>query len=94
MNTMSQRFSPEVQERAVRMVGGGRILLMSCKRFVDEIVYGRRLLGLRRLAEGQGVHDEHIIPRWVLKRFGLFDKKMTLPTGEFIQPEILQEDVS
>lgn len=67
---------------------------MSCKRFVYEIVYGRRLLGLRRLAEGQGVHDEHIIPRWILKRLGLFDKKMTLLTGEIIQPEILQEDVS
>lgn len=55
MNTMSQRLSPEVRERAVRMVGDGRILLMSCKRFVDEIVYGRRLLGLRRLTQGQGV---------------------------------------
>jgi len=27
MNTMSQRFSPEAQERVVRMVGDGRILL-------------------------------------------------------------------
>jgi len=62
---------------------------MSYKRFVDKIVYGRRLLDLRLLAEGQGVHGEHIIPRWVFKRFSLFDQKMTLPIGEFIQPEIL-----
>ena len=68
MNTMSQGFSPEVRERVVRTVGDGRVLLMSCKRFVEKIVYGRRLLSLRLLAEGQGVHGEHIIPRWVFKR--------------------------
>ena len=27
-------------------------------------------------------NDEHIIPRWILKRFGLFDKQITLPSGE------------
>lgn len=94
MNTMSQRFSPEVRERAVRMVGNGRILLISCKRFVDEIVMGDARLVCGASPRDKAFNDEHIIPRWVLKRFGLFDKKMTLPTGEFIQPEILQEGVS
>lgn len=27
-------------------------------------------------------NDEHIVPRWVLRRYGLFDKEITLPTGK------------
>ena len=27
-------------------------------------------------------NDEHIIPKWVLRRFGLFDREITLSTGE------------
>ncbi|APG62888.1 hypothetical protein LPB140_08905 [Sphingorhabdus lutea] len=27
-------------------------------------------------------NDEHIIPRWVLKRYGLFDRNITLPNGK------------
>lgn len=27
-------------------------------------------------------NDEHIVPRWVLRRYGLFAKEITLPTGE------------
>jgi hypothetical protein len=27
-------------------------------------------------------NDEHIVPRWILRRYGLFDKEITLPTGE------------
>ena len=27
-------------------------------------------------------NDEHVVPRWVLRRYGLFDKEISLPTGE------------
>lgn len=27
-------------------------------------------------------NDEHIVPRWLLKRYNLFDKTVILPTGE------------
>lgn len=60
----------------------GRILLLSCQRFVDEIVMGNACFVCGASSQDKPFNDEHIVPRWVLRRFGLFDKEITLPTGE------------
>lgn len=60
----------------------GRILLLSCRRFIDEIVMGDACFVCSASPQDKPFNDEHIVPRWVLKRFGLFDKEITLPTGE------------
>lgn len=60
----------------------GRILLMSCQQFVDEIVTGDACFICGASPRDKTFNDEHIVPRWVLRRFGLFDKQITLPTGE------------
>lgn len=60
----------------------GRILLMSCQRFVNEIVLGDACFVCGASPKDKRFNDEHIIPRWILRRFGLFDKEITLPTGE------------
>ena len=71
------------EQRDVTFVGrDGRILLMSCQQFVDEVVMGDACFVCGALPRDKAFNDEHIIPRWVLRRFGLFDKQITLPTGE------------
>ena len=60
----------------------GRILLMSCQRFIDEIVMGDACFVCGASPKNKTFNDEHVIPRWILRRFGLFDKQITLPTGE------------
>jgi hypothetical protein len=73
--------SPEQPDQTI-VDREGRILLMSCQRFVDEIVMGDACFVCGASPKDKPFNDEHIIPRWVLRRFGLFDKEITLPTGE------------
>ena len=73
--------APEPRDQTI--VGrDGRILLMSCQRFVDEIVMGDACFVCGASPRDKPFNDEHIIPRWILRRFGLFDKEITLPSGE------------
>lgn len=60
----------------------GRILLMSCQQFVGDICQGGACFVCGAHPSAVEFNDEHIIPRWVLRRFGLFEKEITLPTGE------------
>jgi len=62
----------------------GRVLLFSYQRFVDEIVMGDACFICGASPRDKSFNDEHIVPRWVLRRYGLFDKEITLPTGERI----------
>lgn len=76
-------MSDAPEQRDVTLVSrDGRILLMSCKRFVDEIVMGDACFVCGASPRDKTFNDEHIVPRWVLRRFGLFNKQITLPTGE------------
>lgn len=70
-------------ERGATIVeGDGRILLMSCQWFIDEIVMGEACFVCGCSPQHKAFNDEHVIPAWVLRRFSLFDKQITLPTGE------------
>ncbi len=60
----------------------GRILLFSCEDFVDRICKGGACFVCGASPAETTFNDEHIVPRWVLRRFGLFDKSITLPGGE------------
>jgi hypothetical protein len=60
----------------------GRILLFSCQRFIDDIVMGNGCLICGAFPHDKQFNDEHIVPRWLLKRYNLFDKTVILPTGE------------
>lgn len=77
------QVSDPSNQRDITIVGrDGRILLMSCQQFVDEIVMGDACFVCGASPRDKSFNDEHIIPRWVLRRFGLFDKQITLPNGE------------
>lgn len=60
----------------------GHILLMSCDQFVRTICNGNACFVCGVDPEEADFNDEHIVPRWILRRFGLFEQKITLPTGE------------
>lgn len=60
----------------------GRILLFSCERFVADVCQGDACFVCGVFPDAAEFNGEHIVPRWVLRRFGLFDKEITLPSGE------------
>ncbi len=60
----------------------GRIILFSCEQFIDDIVKAGCCFICGAAVGSKAFNDEHIIPRWVLRRFDLFSKSITLPTGE------------
>lgn len=63
----------------------GKILFFSIDNFIDYICSQNRcfICGLERTKTI--FNDEHVIPRWILKRYELFDKKITLPNGKEIK---------
>lgn len=76
-------MSDEIDDTDRTIVGDdGRVLLFSCQRFIDDIVLGEACFVCGAWPDEKPFNDEHIIPKWVLRRFGLFDREITLSTGE------------
>lgn len=60
----------------------GRVLLFSCEQFVADICDGDCCFICGAAPGSKTFNDEHVIPKWILRRFGLFDQQVTLPNGE------------
>ena len=60
----------------------GRTLLFSCDDFVNRICLGDACFICGASPDTTAFNDEHIVPRWLLRRYGLFEKEITLPTKE------------
>src|ERR1700748_1349863 len=60
----------------------GRTLLFSFEDFITRICQGDACFVCGASPETTPFNDEHIVPRWVLRRYGLFEKEINLPTGE------------
>ncbi|TQF11024.1 hypothetical protein FJV41_36345 [Myxococcus llanfairpwllgwyngyllgogerychwyrndrobwllllantysiliogogogochensis] len=60
----------------------GQTLLFSPERFERDIVQGDScfICGISR-SSGQSFNDEHILPRWLLRKFDLFQSTITLPNN-------------
>ena len=59
----------------------GRILFYSAEKFIREVVDGRCCFICGTAPESVPFNDEHVIPDWVLRRFGLHDKRIVVPGG-------------
>lgn len=70
------RAAPTIKHR------DGRTLLFSCEDFVSDICRGNHCFVCGAASGTKPFNDEHIVPRWVLRRYGLFEKSITLPNGE------------
>jgi hypothetical protein len=57
----------------------GRILYFSLDRFVADICEGDCCFVCGRTRESTVFNDEHVLPRWILKQYSLFDRNITLP---------------
>ena len=60
----------------------GRVLLFSCEQFITDICDGDGCFICGAASGSKAFNDEHVIPRWVLRRFCLFDQQVTLPNSE------------
>lgn len=60
----------------------GRVLLFRCERFVRDICQGDACFVCGAWPDDAVFNDEHIVPNWILRRYGLFNREITLPTGE------------
>ena len=58
-----------------------KILFFSTQNFLDEIVNKDNCFICGIENNGSNFNNEHVIPRWILRRFDLFDYEITLPNG-------------
>lgn len=63
----------------------GRILFFELNHFIRDIVKGDCCFICGAYPQKKDFNDEHVIPDWLLKRFKLHDKKITLPNLTKIQ---------
>lgn len=59
--------------------GSGKCLLFSEERFVRDICEGGCCLICGALPSSKPFSEEHVLPKWILKRYGLFDSRINLP---------------
>lgn len=71
-----------------------RVIYFSYKRFVQDIVQGNRCFICGANPELTIFNDEHVIPDWILRRYGLHNRVITLPNqtqfkyGHFKMPAV------
>lgn len=58
---------------------GGRVLYFSIERFIEDICIGQCCFICGRHPDNTAFNDEHVLPRWLLQRYQLFDRAITLP---------------
>lgn len=59
----------------------GRVLFYSAARFLRDVVEGDCCFNCGASPGSVAFNDEHVLPYWVLRRFGLHDKRIELPGG-------------
>lgn len=62
----------------------GQIIFFSLERFIKEIAKGDCCFICGASPTDKEFNNEHIIPDWVLRRFGLYNNQITLPNGTYI----------
>ena len=64
---------------------GGRVIYFSAERFVQDIYLGDCCFICGVSPNETAFNNEHVLPAWVLRRFNLFSKKVTLPNKTTFQ---------
>jgi len=63
----------------------GKVLFFTKERFVTDICLGRCCFICGAEPGSKPFNDEHVIPEWVLRKFGLFDRAIGLPNGTTVK---------
>jgi len=80
---MSRKFRKHIDGSTVD--DKGNIVFFSLKRFINDICKGNNCFLCGTQKTSFAFNDEHIIPKWVLKKYDLFNKSITLPNDEKIR---------
>src|ERR1700730_9985916 len=59
----------------------GRVIFFSAKRFMDDICLGDCCFICGAKPGSKPFNNEHILPEWILRRYDLFARTITLPNG-------------
>ncbi|MBN9087035.1 MAG: hypothetical protein J0J01_09020 [Reyranella sp.] len=59
----------------------GKVIYFSPTRFISDIGLGHCCFICGRDRAAIEFNDEHVIPQWALRRYDLYDRKITLPNG-------------
>lgn len=60
----------------------GRVIFFSTQRFIDDICIGNCCFICGAKPEEKPFNDEHVFPKWLLRRYHLFARTITLPNGK------------
>ncbi|TMK46793.1 MAG: HNH endonuclease [Alphaproteobacteria bacterium] len=63
----------------------GKIIFFSTERFVNDICLGDCCFICGAKQGEKEFNNEHILPEWLLRRFNLFDRVITLTNGATVQ---------
>ena len=63
----------------------GKVLFFSKDRFVNDICLGSCCFICGAQPGSKPFNDEHVIPDWILRKFDLFDRTITLPNATTIK---------
>ncbi len=65
----------------------GAVLFFSVERFISEICEGEDCFLCGAKKNSKEFNDEHVIPKWILKKCDLYGKSITLPNKEDLRYE-------
>jgi hypothetical protein len=63
----------------------GEIVYFGLEHFINDIAKGNSCFICGAKPESKQFNDEHIIPDWILRKYNLHDKTITLPNGQTIK---------
>jgi hypothetical protein len=63
----------------------GNVVFFSLDRFVSDICEGDNCFICGKNKSEKEFNDEHVIPKWILKKYDLFKKTITLPNNESLR---------
>lgn len=59
----------------------GKVIFFSTKRFIDDICLGNCCFICGTKPDDAPFNDEHVFPEWLLRKYDLFARTVTLPNG-------------
>src|SRR5436305_11527020 len=63
----------------------GKVVFFSFERFMSDIVQGNCCFICGVSPDASEFDNEHILPDWLLRKYGLHDKTITLPNGRTLR---------
>lgn len=75
---------PEPEERSLSKAlryADGRVIVFSAEDFLNRICATDCCFVCGASRHEKKFNDEHVVPRWILNRYSLFDKEIVLPNG-------------